>query len=214
MNALAALTFENTFNPYVHCCSVHDLDDAPVRRRDALHAILQVAVNTDVDALWIGRDLGYRGGRRTGLAFTDDVHIHAHAARWGVTISRFTHGQVVSERTASLVWSVISEVKVPIFLWNVFPLHPHNFSQPLSNRYHNANERRAGEEILSALIQLIRPRRLVAVGNDAMYSAKRYTKGQDVVQVRHPSYGGQSNFLRAMQELYSIPEKEVQLKLL
>jgi hypothetical protein len=27
--------------------------------------------------MWFGRDLGYRGGRCTGLAFTDEAHLPA-----------------------------------------------------------------------------------------------------------------------------------------
>lgn len=58
--------FEDTFNPYSDRCVVHDHNDAR-RRRNTLLAILESAVVSDVDSLWIGRDLGYRGGRHTGL---------------------------------------------------------------------------------------------------------------------------------------------------
>jgi len=27
------------------------------------------------NTIWMGRDLGYRGGRRTGLALTDEAHL-------------------------------------------------------------------------------------------------------------------------------------------
>ena len=81
VKALAGLTFENAFNPYCNRCAVHDADDAPHRRAEMLRAILEAATETEVDSLWIGRDLGYRGGRRTGLALTDDLHFHTHAER-------------------------------------------------------------------------------------------------------------------------------------
>jgi len=81
VEALSKLKFENSFNPYSNRCVVHDLDDAPQRRSQALLTVLETATKQDIDSIWIGRDLGYRGGRRTGLAFTDDVHIHEYAAR-------------------------------------------------------------------------------------------------------------------------------------
>lgn len=214
IEVLESLSFEDTFNPYVHRCPVHDLEDAPIRRRNALLAILEEATEAEVDAIWIGRDLGYRGGRRTGLALTDDIHIQAHAERWGITISRPTKGQVFAERTAAVIWSVLEQIDARIFLWNVFPLHPHESSNPFSNRSHNAQERQAGEDVLYALIELLKPRRLIAIGNDAASITRKVSICSEVVQVRHPSYGGQTQFVTAMHELYCISEYNAQIQLL
>lgn len=207
---LSKLSFENTFNPYSEHCGVHDLDDAPERRAQMLFSILEKAIKQEIDSIWIGRDLGYRGGRRTGLAFTDDVHILTHAARWGVLAERPTQGEAITERTATVVWSAISRINMPIFLWNVFPLHPHKSGNPFSNRPHNRIERNTGEDFLSQLILLLKPRRLIAVGNNAVRSAQRLSKKKCVIQVRHPSYGGQTEFLSKILELYDLPNPPIQ----
>lgn len=167
-------------------------------------AMLQAAMEVDIDAIWIGRDLGYRGGRRTGLALTDDVHIDMHAARWGIAAGRPTMGQAVAERTAAVIWGVLSRIEPAVFLWNVFPLHPHEFDNPFSNRSHNSKERQAGEELLSELIDFLKPHRLIAIGNDAARTACRLADGHEVIQVRHPSYGGQTQFIQQMQNLYRL----------
>jgi len=211
VETLCHLNFENVFNPYSGKCDVHDLDDAPRRRSNALLAMLKAASDVEVDAIWIGRDLGYRGGRRTGLALTDDVHIFEHAARWGITTERPTKGEPVMERTAAVIWSVLSQINASVFLWNVFPLHPHESGDPFSNRSHNANERQAGEEILAQLILLLRPKRLIAIGNDAAKTANRLTASMKVHEIRHPSYGGQTQFLKQTRELYSLPERETRV---
>ena len=195
VDELSKLNFENTFNPYSNRCIVHDLDNAPQCRSQTLQSMLEAAVEREIDSIWIGRDLGYRGGRRTGLALTDDAHIHEHAKRWKLSIERPTKGEIVVEQTASVIWRVLSQIDVPIFLWNVFPFHPHEPGKPFSNRSHNPRERRTGEEFLYKLILLLKPRRLVAIGNDAAQTAHRLGKRHKVVQVRHPSYGGQAQFL-------------------
>ena len=204
VDAVQKLDFENTFNPYAERCSVYDHDDAPRRRSNALLAILHAAVEEEVDSLWLGRDLGYRGGRRTGLALTDDANLVTHAARWEVVIERPTKGDEIVERTATVIWAVLSRIESPVFLWNVFPLHPHIERRPFTNRGHNAQERRAGEDLLSELIALLCPRRLVPIGNDAAATAMRLYAPEQVVKVRHPSYGGQKTFLRQVGELYGV----------
>lgn len=205
VDTLKTLRFENVFNPYSNRCAVYDLNDAPARRSRTLLSLLEAATEVDIDSIWIGRDLGYRGGRRTGLALTDDKHFKAHAARWGIAVERPTKGEVVAERTAAVIWNVLFQIEQPVFLWNVFPLHPHAPDNPFTNRSHNASERKAGEDILAGLIQLLHPRRLIAVGNDAAQTASRISNGLEVAHVRHPSYGGQTEFLTQIQSLYSLP---------
>jgi len=195
VDAVASLHFEDCFNPYSDRCEVHDRRDAPRRRAATLSAMVHRAAKEPVDAMWIGRGLGYRGGRRTGLALTDDVHMAQHAMRWNIAQmpERPTVGGAVAERTAAVVWDMLENIEARIFLWNVFPLHPHESGDPFTNRQHNARERRAGEEILKQLIVLLRPARIVAIGNAAA-AVNQMTESVLVVCVRHPSYGGQTQF--------------------
>ena len=204
VDTVSDLKFQDAFNPYADRCPVHDTPRAPTIRAKVLKRMLEAAVEVEIDALWIGRDLGYRGGRRTGLALTDDIHIQAHAARWGISTERPTNGEVVAERTAAVIWGVLSRIEARIFLWNVFPLHPHEPRDPFTNRSHNSRERSAGQEVLRHLISLLKPRRLIAIGNDAAYAACRVTNVGDIVHVRHPSYGGQVQFLRQIRTLYGL----------
>lgn len=204
VNDLKSLRFENTFNPYSDRCPVHDLLDAPKRRAMVMTVLLERAKSVEVDAIWIGRDLGHRGGRRTGLALTDDVHYGNHVNRWEIEAPRPTGGNVMPERTAAIIWNILDQIDANIFLWNVFPLHPHEASNPFTNRQHNAKERRAGVELLEQLMNLLNPRRIIAIGNDAAEVVARMCAVTPVIKVRHPSYGGQTQFLEQMRTLYNL----------
>ncbi|MXW05040.1 MAG: uracil-DNA glycosylase [Gemmatimonadetes bacterium] len=201
---LQQLEFDHVFNPYTDRCPVHDREDAPERRSVNLLSVLEAAAGRRVDALWIGRDYSYRGGRRTGLAFTDDAHLDEHALRWGLTLRRPTGDAVVRERSASVVWNVLSRIGATVFLWNVFPFHPHQPDHPFSNRSHVAVERRSGQHLLEQLIHMLEPAAIIAVGNDAEKAARRLAGPAKVVKVRHPSYGGQTEFLAGMEAYYGL----------
>lgn len=210
---LKDMQFENTFNPYFERCPVYDAKNAPEIRRHYLAEMLHRAADTELDAIWVGRDLGYRGGRRTGLALTDDVHFADHLERWGLNVQRPTYGKPVAERTATAIWDILLRINVPIFLWNLFPLHPFIKGDPFSNRAHNARERRAGAKILIQVVEYLQPKRIIAIGNDA-YSVLSSVFAEDFVyKARHPSYGGQIEFLTTMQSLYAtqITEREPDL---
>lgn len=201
---IAAVRSSNTFNPYSDRCDVCDRAGAPARRLQMLRSLLRSAEAQQVDSFWIGRDLGFRGGRRTGLALTDDCHIRQHGERWHLAFSRPTQGQAVKERTASVIWGQLSDIDARIFLWNVFPFHPHHPGDAFSNRAHNAAERRIGLEILNELIKLLRPKHVVCIGSDAANSVERLRFRASTYKVRHPSYGGQSAFCRQIAELYEV----------
>ena len=208
VKTLEALSFQDVFNPYSECCAACDRNGAARIRRDSLLKILIAATESGVDSLWVGRDFGHRGGRRTGLAFTDDAHLDKHAKRWNVSIEKPTK-DVKKEGTATVIWDVLDQINDTVFLWNVFPLHPHKPQNPFTNRRHNACERKAGEEILYELICLLKPERLVAIGNDAGFSLRRLRGEREVFRVRHPAHGGQREFRRRMSEIYGFARPDM-----
>lgn len=201
--ALAKIDLPLVFNPYRETCPFHDRPDAAAVRLRNLELCLEAALDARVDTVWVARDLGYRGGRRTGVPLTDEVHLGtAGALMGGIKLRRATRGPVVAERTAAVVWRMLSRVGQPVFLWNIFPLHPHEAGAPLSNRCHTRAEREATWPLLTALLAMICPKRVVAIGRDAGLALS--SVGVPVHVVRHPSYGGQAEFLAGVCALHGV----------
>ena len=205
--ALGATRLPAVFNPYGDCCAVHDrLDAAEVRTRNLVRC-LDAALDAQVDTIWIARDLGYRGGRRTGVPLTDEIHLREAGALFGgISLDRATLGPVIAERTAAVVWKTLSRIGAPAVLWNVFPLHPHEPDDPFSNRCHTRAEREATWPFLMALVEMIQPRRIVAIGRDAGLALADFDLPVHVV--RHPSYGGQAEFVAGVHDIYGVDDDE------
>ncbi|QBX37841.1 uracil-DNA glycosylase [Brevundimonas sp. S30B] len=205
--ALQAATLPSVFNPWRDQCAACDLEDAPALRRENLRLFLERALETRVTTMWIARDLGYRGGRRTGVPLTDEVHLSEASALLGdIGLVRATDGPIVAERTAAVIWRVLAQVRQPVVLWNVFPFHPHLADDPMSNRCHTRAERDETWPLLEALIAMVRPEKIVAIGRDA--SAALAELGVPASAVRHPSYGGQAEFMAGMYDLYEVTRDE------
>lgn len=204
IQALSSVTLENVFNPYSDCCPLHDRRDAPQRRKQNLAMSLEAAIDLNIRTIWIARDLGYRGGRRTGLALTDEVHLDSYSMLFhGLHVAKATNGPAVGERTATVIWKMLQRLDEPVFLWNVFPLHPHEPDEPMSNRCHTRRERQVCAHFLYEIMDLLQPETVIAIGGDAHRAVDEL--GVSATQVRHPSYGGQNTFIAQIEQAYALP---------
>lgn len=204
VQALSSVTLEHVFNPYAERCPLHDRRDAPQRRQQNLALSLETAIDLQVRTVWIARDLGYRGGRRTGLALTDEVHLDSYSSLFqGLRVAKATKGPAVGERTASVIWQMLLRLGEPVFLWNVFPLHPHEPDDPMSNRCHTRRERETCARFLHEILDLLQPETVIAIGGDAHRAVDAL--GIEALQVRHPSYGGQNTFIAQIEAAYALP---------
>jgi hypothetical protein len=205
-----AISLPNVFNPYSDQCSLHDHKESAAIRLRNLIDYFSNSFRTMPSTAWIGRDLGYRGGRRTGLPLTDEAHIGMFSSAYSASkAKKATKTSVVGERTASEIWRVIAMLDDPPFLWNAFPLHPHESGDSQNNRCHTRSEFAACEAILLELLSTFKFARIFALGGDASRALTRLNV--EHICVRHPSYGGQTEFRRTMCENYGVEAGSKQL---
>lgn len=201
---VSTISLPNVFNPYRDVCPVSDHLASPSIRCRNLTRFLDAMVKAEVRSIWLGRDLGYRGGRRTGIALTDEYHLTLLSDAFGITgLAKATVDEDVrKERTATEVWKLVSRIGQPILLWNVFPFHPFDETKPFTNRRHTKREFDSCREVLAALIEWIKPLTIVTLGADAEAAVIRL--GLKSAKVRHPSYGGQTDFGKQISRLYGL----------
>lgn len=203
ISAVASIRSENSFNPYRDVCEIADNIDSPRIRTSNLVSVLEACLQADKCSLWIARDLGYRGGRRTGVPLTDEVFLQEYGNAVGArNLRKATSGPAVGERTAHITHGLVRQIDTKIFMWNIFPLHPHEPKEQLTNRKHTSYEREISRFAIEWLVDNLKIDAVVAIGRDSQ--AALLDMRIDAFPVRHPSYGGQKDFIHGIAEVYQI----------
>jgi hypothetical protein len=193
LRALAAARIGETFNPYADE-GPGDVPGAAAIRLANLRAYLDERRRADVVA--VGEAGGYQGMRWSGIAFTSERDLATLGAPYRPTSTGRPRGW--SEPSGTVVHRVLRELRSEcrVILWNAVPAHPHRRGMPLTNRRPSADEVRAGIRFAHALLELVRPRLVVAVGRVAEEAL-----GGEATYVRHPSQGGARSFAEGMRAI-------------
>lgn len=123
-----------------------------------------------VDIMLIGEAPGYRGCALTGIPFTDEVQLKSPANNYALgTWQRPAEIGNTSERSATAMWTALRRYHIVPLMWNVFPFHPYNQGNELSNRTPTQVELKYGLYYVQELISIfnIDTSRVFAIGNKA-----------------------------------------------
>ena len=206
LSELCSYEAERVFNPWTTNCERVDVEDSFGVRRENLCTVLCACADAGEVDVWIGRDLGWRGGRRTGIALVDEYALNEYARSIEVaSLTRATAGPVMRERTATEVHLARLRVSRKVFFWNVFPFHPYETGNPQSNRMHTRREHDVGIEFLKGVLSLLPVGRVVTIGADATSALQAV--GVECFSVRHPSYGGQKDFHQQIDAHYQVSNR-------
>ena len=184
-----------TFNQYAEA-GPDDVPGAAAIRLENLRAYL--AERPGADVVCLGEAGGYQGMRWSGIAFTSERDL----LRWGAPYRTTCAARTWSEPSGTIVHRVLAELGAEhrVILWNTVPTHPHRPGEPLSNRRPTIAEVEAGAPLAMRLVELVRPRTVVAVGRIAESVLPAGT-----AYVRHPANAGGPAFREGMRAILAAP---------
>jgi uracil DNA glycosylase superfamily protein len=188
---LAQASIGTTFNQFREVGPA-DVPGAPAIRLANLRQYLEERAGAEV--LAIGEAAGYQGMRWSGIAFTSERDL----ARWGLPYrptSTMRKGGW-SEPSGTIVHGLLEELGAEqrVILWNTVPFHLHLPDQPLSNRRPTRLEIADGARYAERLIEIMRPRLIVAIGRVAAAALA----ARAPTYVRHPAQSGATAFRTGM----------------
>ncbi|WP_293371036.1 uracil-DNA glycosylase [Nevskia sp.] len=192
-------TLPGSFNPWTQANADDAPGNGPARRLAHLRAH---AARPGLRLVLIGEAAGYQGCRVSGIPFTSEaLLIDGSIPGIAATPRLSTRPKPWSEPSARVVWRTLHAQRLAesTFLWNAFPLHPHAPGEPLSNRTPTRGELAAGESVLAALRMALPDAVLAAVGNKSSEALTRL--GYSHVALRHPAYGGVTEFAAGVERL-------------
>lgn len=210
---LSINSFDNSFNPYSDICSHFDNSESNKIRRNNLEKYLKYFSKLDSIDIWIGRDLGYKGGRKTGIPFTSENNIALLNENLGLDLQIASNSKIISsEISANTIWEVFNDISDNIIFWNIYPFHPHEKGNQFTNRKFNKEEEFFGLNILQLLIKSLKIKRIICIGNDSFNSLKKINiEHIPITAVRHPSYGGITIFKNKIREIYNVKTNQMDL---
>ncbi len=193
--------FPGLFNPWSQCSEDDLYADAHLQRQTRFFQHLS-APNPRL--ILIGEAAGYQGCRYSGIPFTSERLVLEGAiprvdAKGIERISSRTRPW--SEPSATIVWKILAELELSdaTVLFNAVPWHPEGIKGPGSNRTPSQAEKGEGRPYLKQFLELFPNIPVAALGNvsSQTLSALEVTHHK----VRHPAYGGATQFREGLSQL-------------
>lgn len=193
-NVFDRASAENAFNLYRDEDGSLDLPNAAQIRRDNLWSYL-ACYESLPDVFILAEAPGPWGCRFSGIPIVSELQLLNDT--FPILGRRSSAAdEPYDEYSARIYWRVTQPFFPRFFTWNSFPLHPHQKGAPLSIRTPGLREIATYAPVVRAMIEVLKPRRTVAVGRRAEYALAFIE--HPAVYVRHPSQGGARLFEEGM----------------
>ncbi len=152
--------------------------------------------------LLVGEAPGHNGCAQCGIPFTSQRVINERQHPFIVALRQQTWvAGNKTEITASKMWNQLEgKQSVPAF-WNTFPFHPWVPGAPGKNRKPSSTETAIGMAYLDAVVHILQPHTVVAVGSVAAGLLHDRYPEREFLTFSHPSMRGYPGFLAGFSKL-------------
>jgi hypothetical protein len=189
---------EDAFNPFADRLVDADKPRAQNIRRANLRRYLN-SFSERPEVFVLGEAAGPWGCRFSGVPFTSEQQLCSGDLPFAgeqSSAADLPH----AERSATIFWKTMAAYHPHFFVWNAMPLLPHRREKPFLLRRPDAEELRAFRPLLTDVIRLLNPVRMIAVGRVAEQALRELDFCREYV--RHPSHGGQKEFDAGMKRIF------------
>ncbi len=190
---------DGLFNPYNSEAAGLDRPGAAGIRRRNLRSYLSSFPERPT-VLLVGEAPGPWGCRFSGIPFTGEAQLVGGTLPFAGQQSSLSPTPY-QEMSGQIVWELMRPHHPGFLLSNSVPLHPHIPGKPLSIRTPKSSEVAAYLGLLQAVVEIVKPRLVVAIGRQAERALGMV--GMPSVYVRHPSHGGAKAFREGVQKALS-----------
>lgn len=176
-------------------CNMYYMEaNATEIRQNNLRLYLQQMKELKPSVLFLGEASSYKGTRLTGIPFTSEFIIKDESFFDDKTGYQYVNSSdnMEWELSARIVWGKISALNNKPLLWNIFPFHPHQPDDILSNRTPFKKELLMGNAYLRMLLEIFDIKKIIALGRKA--ESQLRDMELDYFYVRHPANGGKKEF--------------------
>jgi len=196
------------FNQYRDRNSSVDLAVATEIRQENLRNYF-LSFSRRPSVLLLGEAPGPWGCRFSGVPFTGERQLLAHTLPFsgqqssrGVPRIKVRKATPYISNSARVFWSTMLPYHPRFIVWNCVPIHPYRIGNILSVRTPTSKEVLQYSYVVSKILSILTPERIVAVGRKAQYSLGYL--GVSCSYVRHPSQGGTSRFKKGIKRAFAV----------
>jgi uracil-DNA glycosylase len=196
------------FNQYRDTWQDVDSQKAPIIRQNNLISYV-LSVIKSAEVLVVGEAAGPWGCRFSGIAFVGERQLVQASLPFtgqrsscaAPKLNKIRKAPFVSA-SSTMFWKVMRQYHPRFLVWDAVPLHPHLTNDRLSVRTPTDLELHQFFPALDAIISIVKPKNILAVGNSAHNSLRKLD--HKPVRVRHPANGGFPEFAASMDLAFSV----------
>jgi hypothetical protein len=163
-------------------------------RNENLRLYLTRIKELNPSTMILGEAPGYKGCRLTGIPFTSE-----RLLKENIFFSKDNYkfindkDKLESEISATIVWAELDNLSFRPLIWNIFPFHPHQTNNNLSNRTPTLSELELGKSFFQDLMKIFKIQKVICLGREPESQLKKMSINYKYV--RHPANGGKNKFV-------------------